>query len=254
MYIKSATKGWPMKAKHKVLSTKKLEPSLVQKANECGIEIFEQEFISVRPIKNEETFRRIIEFAEAGKRTIVLTSANAVNVLDGYMHVGDTYYAVDWKIFCLSGKTKEAVLSAKLLEKNIIGEAPNATALAKEIIQHGVQEIVFFCGNKRRDDLPNVLKEAGVMVHEVVVYETMETPQVSTSDVDGILFFSPSAVQSFFSVNQLKKDTVCFAIGQTTADSIADFTDNRIIVSESPSQEMLLASVRFYFDNSGCYD
>lgn len=243
-----------MKAKHKVLSTKKLEPSLVEKAKEKGIEIIEQEFILIRPIRNEETFRKITGFAEDKKLIIALTSANAVGVLDSYMHVGDTFYVIDWKIFCLSGKTKEAVLSARLLGKNIIGEATNATALAKQIIQHGVQEIVFFCGNRRRDTLPTILEEAGIIVHEVVVYETLETPQVSTAGIDGILFFSPSAVQSFFSVNQLKKDTVCFAIGLTTADSIADFTDNRIIVSEVPSQEMLLGSVQFYFQNSGCYD
>ena len=97
--------------------------------------------------------------------------------------------------------------------------------------------------------MPNILKEAGIKVHEVVVYETIETPIVATVDFDAILFFSPSAVQSFFSVNQIKKTTVCFAIGRTTASSIADFTDNKIVVSESPGQEMILASVNFYFQN-----
>jgi uroporphyrinogen-III synthase len=87
-----------------------------------------------------------------------------------------------------------------------------------------------------------------------VIYETIETPQVSTEDIDGILFFSPSAVQSFFSVNQLKKETVCFSIGYTTAESVAGFTDNRIIISEAPSQEMILASVHFYFANKACYE
>lgn len=243
-----------MKAKYKVLSTKGLEPSLVEKAKGGGIEIVEQEFISIKPIRNEETFRQIIGFAEAGKRTIALTSANAVEVLDSYMHIGDNFYVIDWKIFCLSGKTKQAVLSAKYLEKRIAGEAANASALAKEIIRHGVNEIIFFCGDKRRDELPKALKEAGVIVHEVVLYETVETPQMLIENLDGILFFSPSAVQSFFSTNQLEKDVVCFAIGETTADSVADFTDNRIIVSPSPSQEMMLSSVELYFESRDCYE
>jgi uroporphyrinogen-III synthase len=252
--MKFATKGWQMKATHKVLSTKKLDPSLVEKARENGIEVVEQEFISIKPIRNKETLKRIIDLAENGKRTIALTSANAAEVLASYMHVGDTYYVIHWKIFCLSGKTKEAVLSAKFLEKQIAGEAVNAASLAGEIIRQHVNEIVFFCGNKRRDELPNILKEAGVIVHEVVLYETVGTPQVSTDDIDGVLFFSPSAVQSFFSVNQLRQGAVCFAIGQTTATSIADFTDNRIIMSESPNQEMMLSSVQFYFQNSNCYE
>jgi uroporphyrinogen-III synthase len=61
-------------------------------------------------------------------------------------------------------------------------------------------------------------------------------------------------VQSFFSVNHLKKSTVCFAIGKTTAESIADFTGNKIITSESPSQEMMIASVQNYFQNINCYE
>lgn len=142
---------------------------------------------------------------------------------------------------------------AKIIGK-VVDTADNAKSLAQTIIQHGVEEIVFFCGNKRRDELPEILKAAGIKVHEVVVYETIETPVVTNDDVDAILFFSPSAVQSFFSVNQLKKNTVCFAIGQTTANSIADFTDNRIVITESPSQEMMLALVNFYFQNMDCHE
>ena len=44
----------PLMVKHKVLSTKKLEPSLVEQANQNGIEIIEQEFISVKPILSKE--------------------------------------------------------------------------------------------------------------------------------------------------------------------------------------------------------
>ena len=81
------------------------------------------------------------------------------------------------------------------------------------------------------------------MVHEIIVYETVETPVTAIENIDGILFFSPSAVNSFFSVNQLNANTVCFAIGNTTAEAIAGFTGNKIITSEYTSQEMMLASL-----------
>jgi uroporphyrinogen-III synthase len=238
----------------KVLSTKKLEPSLIQKARQKGIEIIEQEAISVNPILSKEK-QDEVKFWVLNQdiHYVIFTSANSVEAVKGYLKKEDNWFTVNWKVFCIGGKTKEA-LSSFIHADNILATADYGKDLAEKIVETGVKEVVFFCGNKRRDELPAMLKDAGVNVHEVVVYETIETPVVATDDVHGILFFSPSAVQSFFSVNQLKKDVVCFAIGQTTADSITGFTDNKIIISESPSQEMMLASVQVYFQNINCYE
>ncbi len=241
-------------AKHKVLSTKKLEPSLIEQAKEHDIEIVEQEFISVNPVRNQETFERIQSFINEKKLNIALTSANAVDVLNSYMHVSGAYYIVDWNIFCLSGKTKEAVLNALLLKKNIIGEAVNASELANKIIKQGVKEIIFFCSNKRRDELPTALKNANIKVHEVVLYETAETPMVMDNDFDAVLFFSPSGVQSFFSSNELHQDTVCFAIGRTTATSIATFTKNKIIKSPGPDTKLMIEEMINHFKTKSTAD
>jgi uroporphyrinogen-III synthase len=240
--------------KYKVLTTKKLDPSLIEQAKQNGIDIVEQEFISVKPILSHEILNQIIELAKSGLLNIVFTSSNAVTAFENYLHVGDTFYLFDWKIFCLSGKTKESVINSPHIGKNIIDEAQNAFELSKKIIEHKVEEVIFPCGNKRREELPSILKNASVKVHEIVIYETIETPTVTTDDMDAILFFSPSAVKSFFSVNQLKKNTICFAIGETTAKSIADFTDNKITTSEFPSQEIMMSSVNLYFQNINCYE
>ncbi|HWC54515.1 MAG TPA: uroporphyrinogen-III synthase [Chitinophagaceae bacterium] len=240
--------------KYKVLSTKKLEPSILEYAKQNDIDIIEQEFISVKPILSHKIQNQIIELVKSGLLNIVFTSSNAVTTFENYLHVGDTFYLFDWEIFCLSGKTKEVVLNSRRLGKNIVGEAENASNLAKKIIDQKIPEVIFPCGNKRREELPSLLKNAGIKVHEIMVYETIETPTTANDTIDAILFFSPSAVQSFFSVNHLKKSTVCFAIGKTTAESIADFTGNKIITSESPSQEMMIASVQNYFQNINCYE
>lgn len=236
--------------KYKILSTKKLLPSLVEQVKQNGIEIEEQEFITIIPIRKEAKLKEIAELAKAKKEYIVFTSSHAVNAVDNYFHEPGIFYNTDWKIFCLSGQTKEAVFDTALLKKNIIDTGDNAGELAQKIIETGVKEIIFFCGNKRRDELPVILSRAGIIVNEVVVYETIETPVVSTTGIDGILFFSPSAVNSFFIMNKLDSQTVCFAIGQTTAKSIVDFTeDNKIIVSTSPNQEAMLTAVQTYFIN-----
>jgi uroporphyrinogen-III synthase len=156
-------------------------------------------------------------------------------------------YVIQWNIFCLSGKTKQAVLNAKWLDKNIIDEAVNASELAKKIIGAGIDEIIFFCGSKRRDELPTILKTANIKIHEVVLYETTETPVTVDGYLDAVLFFSPSGVQSFFSSNELSNSTICFAIGATTATSVSTFTQNKVVTSIAPDQGELIKEVIEHF-------
>lgn len=61
-----------------------------------------------------------------------------------------------------------------------------------------LRKIVFFCGNKRLQTIPEKLANNGIAVEEVIVYETIETAANIKKQYDGILFYSPSAVQSFF--------------------------------------------------------
>jgi uroporphyrinogen-III synthase len=110
-----------------------------------------------------------------------------------------------------------------------------------------VKQIVFFCGNQRRDLLPVQLKKNGIDVEELIVYKTIEKPQTVSKKYDGILFFSPSGVRSFFSKNELKKQTIIFAIGKTTAEEVNIFSKNKTMISEYPDAEKLITSVIKYF-------
>jgi uroporphyrinogen-III synthase len=65
---------------------------------------------------------------------------------------------------------------------------------------------------------------------------------------DGILFFSPSAVESFFSKNKLPEQTVLFAIGNTTAKTIhRRYCNNRIMISDQPGKDELIEQAIEYF-------
>lgn len=238
-------------SRFKVLSTKKLDPALLKSLKD-GIEITEQEFIAIKPIEENATEERVAGFAKQAKLTVAFTSRHAVEAVEKYLQKDALY--IDWNIFCLSGATKQAIEAIPVLKNNVSGEAGNASALAEAIIRKNIKDIVFFCGNKRRDDLPVMLAQADIRVQEVKVYETLETPVITSGDFDGILFFSPSGVQSFFSVNQLSARTVCFAIGSTTAETIAGFTKNEIIISDSPVQEAIISSVQHYFKNIKSYE
>ena len=229
--------------KYKVLSTKRLDPSLIEKAKQKNIEIIEQAAISLNIINTKEKWQEIRQYAESGNQWVVFTSGYAVKAIKSFLHFYVNPATVQWKIFSISGRTKESIQEHLDLFGKIIDTADDASSLAKKIIEHKVKEVIFFCGNKRRDELPEALKKAGIVVKEVIVYNTTETAQLATDDVDGVLFFSPSAVNSFFTVNSLKKNAICFAIGKTTAEWISQFSNNKTIVSELPNQRGVLASV-----------
>ncbi|HEY5371146.1 MAG TPA: uroporphyrinogen-III synthase [Hanamia sp.] len=238
----------------KILSTKRLSLSIIEQAKEQGVDIIEQEFISVKPIVTKEKHEEIMAAVLAHENSdVAFTSANAVDAITNYLRPDETNHFPNWDIFCLSGKTKDALIPY-VYPNRIIATAESASALAKKIIGENKKEIIFFCGNNRRDELPVALKNAGINVREIVVYETTPTPHSAKKDVDGILFFSTSAVKSFFSANQLDKNTVCFAIGKTTASSINGFSKNKIITSEGPTQEMMLAAINLYFKNINVYE
>jgi uroporphyrinogen-III synthase len=91
----------------------------------------------------------------------------------------------------------------------------------------------------------------GREVEEIIVYETIETPQkMSRKQYDGILFFSPSAVKSYFSVNKLNEEIKVFAVGKTTADSILQNDKREIITSEIPGQENTIDLVISHFSST----
>ncbi len=110
-----------------------------------------------------------------------------------------------------------------LLEENgfnVIAYTGYAADLAKIIsLIYGKETFTFFSGNLRRDVLPSTLKENGIAFNEIEVYETLLTPKKINEKLDGILFFSPSAVESYLKSNIIK-DEMCFCIGETTPEAL----------------------------------
>ena len=83
---------------------------------------------------------------------------------------------------------------------------------------------------------------------EVIVYETKLNPVIVPSEIDALLFFSPSAVQSFFQANRISTGITCFAIGATTATAINEFDrDQKVLVAAQPTQEAIFDLVKQHF-------
>lgn len=234
---------------YRILSTKKLTPSLARVLAKQGIHCRETELIRIEPVLNSETLETVLPLTFEPGTAVVFTSRNAVEIVAATLRVaGEHGSAAHWNIFSLAGATRDAVMH--LFDTTPTGSVFNGGELAAEIIAAGnVERIVFFCSNQRRDELPTLLGSNAITVHEITTYDTIETPVIIEEEMDGILFFSPSAVSSFFSANQLPASTVCFAIGNTTAKALAASTSNKIIISEQPDQQSMLNQVSQYFIN-----
>jgi uroporphyrinogen-III synthase len=230
-----------MQNNFQILSTKKISNSLISFAEKNHISIDQLSFIETEEIISAEIKNRIAELTSQDI-VAIFTSSKAVKA------VGKLIPAkISWKIFCIEPATKSSV-EDYFENVTIAGAATNAEELADTIISDkSVKKVVFFCGNKRRNTLPGKLKDNGIEVEELVVYNTVEKPQLVSKSYDGILFFSPSAVRSFFSVNEIKNSTTLFAIGNTTAEEIKLFAEAKTIITEIPDQEQLIFEVIKYY-------
>lgn len=224
-----------------ILFTRPLEQLLIQKAEAVNISIDAIQFIDTIPV-GENLIRDAVNDVASKQATIIFTSMNAAEIV-GEMVITNP----EWAIFCIGNTTKK-IVAEHFGENRIAGTARDASSLGELIAGSGIQQnIFFFCGDQRREDLPLVLARHGIEIREIVVYKTIELNKKINNVYDGIAFFSPSAVRSFFNENKVGDNTVLFAIGKTTAGEIRNFANNKIIVSEEAGKSELLDTVLDYY-------
>jgi uroporphyrinogen-III synthase len=137
------------------------------------------------------------------------------------------------------------------LIENKIGKVTRLENSAEKLANYLVdnlngEEITYFCGNKRRDELPTILSKNNISVKEIECYQTQLTPRKIDQKYQGILFFSPTGIESFLKDNKSTNESVAFCIGETTALEAKKHFKN-VIVAESPSVESVIKSVNNYF-------
>lgn len=222
-----------------ILSTKILLSHQKQALLNAGFLVSEANFITTTHLD--------FVFSEelSGIDGLIFTSQNAIQSVLRHPKVDEFKTK---KTYCVGVKSR-AILQENGF--NVEVYADYASDLAEIIsLIYARKKFIFFSGNLRMDTLPKILKKANVVYNEVPVYNTELTPQkisaISTSNsekkkFDGILFFSPSAVESYLLENKIKNE-ICFCIGETTANSLKKTTKN-IIIADQPSIENLIQAV-----------
>jgi len=169
--------------------------------------------------------KHVITAYGSEKLNVVFTSAHAVKFVSGWLK-----QIPDWTIYCIRNETRNAVL--KCFGPDITCKfASNALYLSKLMISEGVQKAIFFCGDQRLDILPDNLRSNGIDLNELVVYDTRLKPVKLQEPPEIILFFSPTAVRSFFSMNEISSGTTVIAMGTTTAAALKQYTEHPVIIS-----------------------
>jgi len=234
-------KLYGMQNRVSILCTRLLDGHLLSNAGSKGIHIDPIAFIVTSPVSSPDIIQRIQSLATQ-EITAVFTSTNAVDAV-----VKQLPAKPNWTIYCMGGITKESVYNF-FGKPAVIATAKNATALTEKIVENKpTTPIAFFCGDQRLDDLPETLRFHHMPVEEVVVYNTLETPQQIEKNYQGIIFFSPSAVHSFFSINTIPTSVVLFSIGKTTTATIQTYCSNKVITSEWPGKEQMIELVVHHY-------
>lgn len=214
-----------------ILSTKKLLPKQKQLLLEANFSVIEEDFIATKSIN--------FELSKVNDN-LIFTSQNAVQSVLQHPKCSELKGK---SVFCVGMKTKE------FLEENgseVAVYTDYAADLAEIItLIYANESFTFFSGNLRREVLPKALKQNQITFNEIEVYETNITSHKIKSKLDGILFFSPSAVESYLKMNTIKNE-VCFCIGETTAEALENRKIKKIVIAEQPTiEDVILTTVSY---------
>ncbi len=213
-----------------ILSTKKLSQAQKEHLLNGNLAVVDVDFIKTEPI----LFSVKDNFIE----NAIFTSLNGIKaVLNKKIQIKN--------FFCV-GKKTESLLN----ELNISVQhcAANAKALSEYIIaNHKDKSYHYFCAQERLDILPDALSKNHIEWKQIPVYKTILTPKKYEQEFDGVLFFSPSGVESYFSKNTTPIHSFC--IGNTTAKALKKYTE-QYTVAWQPSIENVLVKVIKHFKSN----
>jgi len=215
----------------RILSTKTLLPNQKQFLLNAGFSVIEANFIQTQNLPFD---------CSPIRDNLIFTSQNAVSSV---LQTGDIDSLKHKACFCVGNKTKSS------LEQHgfkVVETADYAIDLAQIIISsYKYQSFTFFSGNLRQDVLPHMLGNEKIDYNEIEVYKTVLIPNKIDTFIDGILFFSPSGVESYLNNNSITSQ-ICFCIGTTTAKALADKTNNVILANQPSVENVIIQTIKYF--------
>ena len=221
-----------------ILSTKKLLPENHSRLIYNKLKVIEEDFISIIPIPFS-----IPAFDFNQIQHIIITSQNSVDLVANHLlpYKGKLQFYV-------VGKKTSSMLENLFSRESIFMVADYGSDLAERIT--GMSEIpsfTFFCGKQRRNDIPDTLTKHNVSYKEFQVYDTIPNPVEINEPYNAVLFFSPSAVESFVMKNDISQSSAIFAIGNTTANAIKKYYNGQVnLPAETTERATVLKTIEHF--------
>lgn len=129
-------------------------------------------------------------------------------------------------------------------------ETGNAASLSQLILKttDEADRILFLCGDKRREDIPLLLREQGLKVDELTVYETkvignLKIVSISSETPTWIVHFSPSLAKRFVEIYPSFAEFKHAAIGETTRSALEELGVHVHAVAMAPNAKSLLQAI-----------
>ncbi len=169
----------------------------------------------------------------------MITSKNAVEAILTNCPAEDLQFE---NIYCVGRRTK------RMVEKRI-GKVTHSENNAKDLANHLVEflegtEVTYFCSDLRLDYLPMILSENKIKVNEIEAYQTKYDAIEVDKNIEGVMFYSPSTVQSYIKKNHA--NGIAFCIGESTAlEAKKHFKDVR--VAKVPTVESVIELVNEHY-------
>lgn len=172
----------------------------------------------------------------------VFTSKNAVQAIRRAL---DTI-PCRWKIICTAPGT-EMLISQWLGQEAIIFSGADGAAVAAFIQKADLeQKFIYFCGHKRRQVIPDTLRNLRKDWEEIVVYGHQPLNPKVSGVYDYYLFFSPSGVYSFLKNNAIPQRATAVAIGATTAACLQEHQAAKMLTAAEPSLSSMIQTIIDY--------
>lgn len=253
----------------RILVTRSREQAseLVEMLEERGAECIELPAISVEPVRDVTTVKRIL-FVIASLHWIVFTSVNAVRCFfDLCFENGLDMRAFGHVRFAVIGSATADALQEYHINTDLIPNTFDAEGLLEAFKALGVkdQHILVPKAEKTRDVLLKGLQELGAIVESVTVYKNV-MPELAEDvldslsyGVDVVTFTSSSTVKNLGALlpSSLKENliakTMAACIGPITARTARDLGFNVCIQPNSATIPALVQAIERFFSDKGCF-
>jgi len=183
---------------------------------------------------------------------IVITSQNSIYAISSLFSDREVLKTFqNKKVYSIGSKTQQ-----QLLEFNIdstIPDVQNSENLAWIMAnEKTINSVIYLRGNINLKYIHKILTEAGKDIIEFEVYQTklisqkLKNPELFA----GLVFYSPSAVESFQNQYPLLANYDYFAIGLTTKKKLNDYGIKNVITPDAPYTKNLFLKIEKHFLNA----